>query len=80
MSDKAYTQAAVKAAMKQRHTTLRRWARARGYEPKTVYNVVSRWAHRRDRTPQGVISADILRALQEDLGDLSALRIPTAAQ
>lgn len=68
MSDQSYIAAAVKRAMKQRGTTLRRWAQSRGYSPKTVYNVVARWGHRRDRGPQGVISHEILGALKAELG------------
>lgn len=57
-----------KAKLRQRGTSLRRWALERGYPPRTAYIVVQRWGHRIDRPLGGVgrqIMADLRRELEE---------------
>jgi hypothetical protein len=55
-------------ACRRKGTTLRAWALDQGYDPGTVHRVVTRWGHRRDRRPQGVLADEILGALRGFVG------------
>ena len=62
------TPAAVRAALRTRGTSLRRWAIARGYHPATAYQVVREWSGR-SRRPLGGIGRSIIADLRAELGN-----------
>lgn len=57
----------VHARLIERGTNFRRWALAHGYEPRTVTQVVTRWAGK-NQQPRGRLSFRILRDLSKTLG------------
>lgn len=48
-------------------TTLRKWAKENRYNPRTVYQVLDRYAGTQE-TPRGVTGFNILRALSNEIG------------
>lgn len=58
----------AKAALRQRGTSLYAWARAHGFEERTVYRAVDLWAGRSDRVPRGRLTRQILNQLRAELG------------
>lgn len=57
----------IRARLMERGTSYRRWAIERGYQPRTVTQVVDRWAGRSD-LPRGRLSFAILRDLSKYIG------------
>lgn len=57
----------IKVKLRERGTSLRGWALARGYEVRTVQNAVKRWEHRLDRAPHGGLSRRIMADLRQEL-------------
>lgn len=57
----------IKVKLRERGTSLRGWALARGYQVRTVQNAVQRWEHRQDRAPHGGLSRRIMADLHQDL-------------
>ena len=57
----------IHARLIERGSNFRQWALANGFEPRTVTQVVSRYAGR-DVLPRGRLSYQILRRLSTDLG------------
>lgn len=71
--------AAVLDALRERGSSGRLWAAARGYHWRTVYRVLEVWVGRTDRTPLGGIARQIVADLRADLGaDLVPDVEPTA--
>ena len=58
----------IYAALRARGTSVPAWARAHGYQPRTVYQVIERWAHRTDRPPHGGMARQIIADLRAELG------------
>jgi hypothetical protein len=58
----------VRAQLVARGSSLRKWALANGYEPRTVAQTVSRWAGA-DRLPRGIKAFRILEKLSKELGE-----------
>lgn len=56
------------AAFRARGSTARKWALRNGYRPSTVFRVISVWGPRRDKSPLGGISRQIMDGLREELG------------
>lgn len=59
---------AVLQALASRGTPLYTWAPAHGYQRRTVYQTVHRWAGRTDKYPHGGIARQIMADLRKDLG------------
>lgn len=57
----------VRAQLVARETSYRRWALERGYDPRLVTSVVSRYAGAQ-RLPRGRVSFRILRDLSQFIG------------
>jgi gp16 family phage-associated protein len=71
------TPSKVRAALRTRGTSLRRWAIAKGYHPATAYQVVREWSGR-SRRPLGGIGRSIIADLRAELGN-DILPPPTGA-
>jgi len=54
------TQAQIAEALQSQGTNLCAWAKVNKYKYTTVFNTVSRWAGRDDRTPHGGIARLIM--------------------
>lgn len=57
----------VHAGLIERGETFRSWSLRRGYCPRTVTEVVGRWAGRKT-LPRGAVARKILKDISEDLG------------
>jgi len=57
----------IHARLIEQGTNFRRWALEHGYQPRTVTQVVSRWAGRNEQ-PRGRLSFHILQALSQAVG------------
>lgn len=57
----------IHASLISHGTNFRQWAITNGYEPRTVTQVVARWAGKRG-LPRGRLSFQILRALSREVG------------
>lgn len=57
----------VRANLVARGSSLRAWAIANGYEPRTVSQAVARWAGK-NHPPRGVKTFFILRKMSQEIG------------
>jgi len=57
----------IQARLIERGSNFRQFALAHGYEPRTVTQVVTRWAGKRD-LPRGRLSFRILHDLSQEIG------------
>jgi hypothetical protein len=58
----------IRAALIARGSSLALWARSNGFEERTAYQVVRRWAGRTDRAPHGGLARQIIASLRDELG------------
>lgn len=58
--------AVIRGRLMMRGESVASWAAARGYQPRTVRQVIRRWAGR-SGVPQGVLTSRILADLTRDL-------------
>lgn len=57
----------ILARLIERDSSCRQWALDNGYQPRTVYQVISRWAGAESQ-PCGRLSFRILRELSQEIG------------
>lgn len=57
----------IRARLAEKGSSYRKFALARGYEPRNVTQVVARWAGA-DRFPNGRLAYAILKDLSEEIG------------
>lgn len=59
----------IRVKLKEKGSNLTRWAKVRGYVPRTVQGVVRRWGHRTDRQPLGGLARQIMADLRKDFDE-----------